>query len=101
MPFSPDERPPNRGRLESASGSSETVVDREGLVVVAEQNDHGALTLRDPETRETYHVVRYASPELRERAEHLKRGASVDLRLSRVGSRANAWRADRLFIASG
>jgi len=66
--------------------------------VVAEQNAHGAMSLRDCETNATYTVVAYASPAVRETARSLERDAVVEGRLVRVGCRANAWRVQDLAV---
>ena len=65
---------------------------------MAEQNAHGAMTLRDCETNAAYHVVEYASPALREAANSLQRGTVVEGQLARVGCRANAWRVQELAV---
>lgn len=64
--------------------------------MVYEQNQHGALTVRDDATAATYHIVRYADPEVENEAIDLERNASVELSLSPVGCRANVWQLERL-----
>lgn len=64
--------------------------------VLYEQNVHGAMTMRNPETGATFHIVAYGSPELRAEAERLEAGAKVELRVSRVGDRGDLWRAEEL-----
>jgi len=66
--------------------------------VVAEQNAHGGMTLRDCETSAAYPVVEYASPSVRGTARSLERGTVVEGWLVRVGCRANAWRMLELTV---
>jgi hypothetical protein len=54
------------------------------------------MTVRDDDTAATYHIVRYPDPSVANKAINLTRNASVELSLSSVGYRANAWQVDRL-----
>jgi hypothetical protein len=63
--------------------------------IEAEMNKHGAIVLRDRDRGATYHVVDYASG-VRDRVADLPAGSTVRLDLSRVGSRSNVWRANRI-----
>ena len=65
--------------------------------VAFEQNECGAMTIIDPDTNATYHLVEYSSPTLRNRASQLPRDATVEVRLSRAGFRANVWRAEAIY----
>jgi hypothetical protein len=100
-PYPEDDRSPGHGDARRTPPRSGTVTGRTTFVVVAEQNEHGALTIEDPETYATYHVVDYASPRLRDRAGRLERGTTVGLSLSRAGYRANAWRVEELSVRVG
>lgn len=70
-------------------------------IVLYEQNFHGAMTMRNPETHATFHIVDYASPELRAEAKRLEPGTKIDLRVSRTGDRGNLWRAEELSDRTG
>lgn len=65
-------------------------------VVVYEQNDRGAMTLRNDETNATYQVVGYATPELQAAAGRLDSGTTVEVDMVRIGCRANVWLVRRL-----
>jgi hypothetical protein len=60
-------------------------------------NDHGALTVRAAETHATYHVVEFADSRLRERLARFDAGNTIQLSLTRTGTRANVWRADGVY----
>lgn len=63
------------------------------VVVQRPMNDHGTMTVELCDANETRHICEYATPELRRRLAALSTGAKVLLRMSRVGVRANVWRA--------
>jgi len=67
-------------------------------VVVHEQNDRGAVTLRDCRTNATYQVVGYADPDLRSAAGRLESGTTVEVDLVRIGCRANVWLVRHLTV---
>ncbi|MFB6090400.1 MAG: hypothetical protein ABEJ97_05010 [Halobellus sp.] len=56
-------------------------------------NDYGAMTVEVCETNETRHVCEYATPELKRQLASLPTGATRSLTMSRIGVRANVWRA--------
>jgi hypothetical protein len=56
-------------------------------------NDHGTMTVELCDTNETRHVCEYATPELGRRLASLPSGAELRLAMSRIGVRANVWRA--------
>jgi hypothetical protein len=59
-------------------------------------NDHGAMTVETEETNEVRHLVDYGSDHVRSVLAALPAGATVPVRMTRVGSRSNAWRASGL-----
>ncbi len=63
--------------------------------VVAEMNTHDAMTLVDPETNETVHIVGYEETELKRELAALGVGETTTLQLERAGVRANVWYARR------
>ncbi|WP_246403807.1 hypothetical protein [Halobellus ruber] len=63
------------------------------VVVRRRMNDHGTLTVEVGATNETRHVCAYATPELRRRLASLQAGTELPLSMSRIGVRANVWRA--------
>jgi hypothetical protein len=63
------------------------------VVVRRPMNDHGTLTVELGATNETRHVCAYATPELRRRLASLQAGTELLLSMSRIGVRANVWRA--------
>ena len=63
------------------------------VVVRRPMNDHGTVTVELPATNETRHVCEYATPDLRRRLAALPPGGEILVSLSRVGGRANVWRA--------
>lgn len=63
-------------------------------------NDHEAMTVVDPSTRGTFHVVAYGDRGLRRELAARAEGESVDLALDRAGVRANVWQARRADDAS-
>jgi len=58
-------------------------------------NAHETMTVVDPSTQGTFHVVAYDDSGLRRELAALEAGDSVDLRLDRAGIRANVWQARR------
>jgi hypothetical protein len=56
-------------------------------------NDHGTLTVELAETNETRYIVDYESDRVREALGALPTGTTIPIRMSRVGSRSNVWRA--------
>jgi hypothetical protein len=56
-------------------------------------NDHGTMTVETLETNECRHLVDYASERVRSVLSGLPAGTTIPVRMSRVGSRSNAWRA--------
>lgn len=63
--------------------------------IIVAMNAHGALTVVDPSTQSTFHVVSYGDPELCRELAALDAGDTVELRLDRAGVRANVWQARR------
>lgn len=59
-------------------------------------NDHGAMTVEVEQTSETRHLVDYASDRVRAVLADLPVGATIPVRMSRVGARSNVWRANEL-----
>lgn len=55
-------------------------------------NDHGTMTVETLETNECRHLVDYASDRIRAVLSGLPAGTTVPVRMTRVGSRSNAWR---------
>ncbi|ERH00891.1 MAG: hypothetical protein J07HN6_02520 [Halonotius sp. J07HN6] len=53
---------------------------------------HGALTLPETDGSKTFHVVEYASAEIRQTLSDLEEGTSVRVGLTRVGSRGDTWK---------
>ena len=62
-------------------------------VVRRPMNDHDTMTLEVCETNETRHVCEYATPELKRQLEAVPADTTIPLAMSRVGIRANVWRA--------
>jgi hypothetical protein len=58
-------------------------------------NNYEAMTVVDPTTNGTFHVVAYDDSGLRRELAALDAGESVDLALDRAGVRANVWQASR------
>jgi len=58
-------------------------------------NNHEAMTVIDPSTGRTFHVVEYDTGGLQRELAALDVGDSVDLTLDRAGVRANVWQACR------
>jgi len=63
--------------------------------IVGEMNTHEAMTIVDPSTQRTFHIVAYDDSGLRRELAALDVGDSVDLALDRAGVRANVWQARR------
>jgi len=63
------------------------------VVVRRPMNDHGTLTVELDATNETRHVCAYATTALRRRLASLSAGTELLLAMSRIGIRANVWRA--------
>jgi hypothetical protein len=59
-------------------------------------NDHGAITVETEETNEVRHLVDYDSDRVRSVLADLPAGTTVPVRMTRVGSRSNAWRVSDL-----
>jgi hypothetical protein len=55
-------------------------------------NDHGTMTVETLETNECRHLVDYASERIRGVLSGLPAGTTIPVRMTRVGSRSNAWR---------
>jgi hypothetical protein len=66
------------------------------VVIRRAMNDHGAMTVETEETNEVRHLVDYGSDHVRSVLAALPAGATVPVRMTRVGSRSNAWRASGL-----
>jgi ABC-type hemin transport system ATPase subunit len=64
------------------------------FTVVESMNAHDAVTVRSDGTNATYHLVAYADESTHREVSSLSAGESARLSLSRVGDRANVWRAD-------
>lgn len=64
------------------------------FTVVESMNAHDAATVRAEGTNATYHLVAYADESTHREVSSLSAGESARLSLSRVGDRANVWRAD-------
>ena len=64
------------------------------FTVVESMNAHDAVTVRSDGTNATYHLVAYADESTHQEVSSLSAGESARLSLSRVGDRANVWRAD-------
>ncbi|MCL9817120.1 hypothetical protein [Natronocalculus amylovorans] len=62
--------------------------------VLAEQNNHGALTVEHPNDNATFHVVSYANEGVKRAAQSLQPGSTVEMTLSRAGVRSNVWQAE-------
>jgi hypothetical protein len=54
------------------------------------------MTIRDTTTATNYHVIDYASDELREALSRLWARETTIVRLSRTGRRANVWRVEAM-----
>ena len=61
--------------------------------VARSMNDHGAMTVEEPETNACYQIVEYASPRLRRYLDRFSRGEVLSLELERIETRGNCWRA--------
>jgi hypothetical protein len=62
------------------------------VTVVRSMNDHGAMTVEATETNDTRHIVEYADEDVEETLAQLPQGATVPLKLERIGGRGNCWR---------
>jgi len=69
--------------------------DTRSYKIVDSMNAHETMTVVDPTTQGTFHVVAYDDGELRRELAALEAGDSVDLTLDRAGIRANVWQARR------
>lgn len=74
--------------------SAEPITGSDMFTVVESMNAHGAVTVRSDGTNATYHLVAYADESIHQEVSSLSTGESTRLSLSRVGDRANVWRAD-------
>jgi hypothetical protein len=59
-------------------------------------NEHGGMTVELEGTNETRHLVAYASDRVRRVLGSLPEGTTLPVRMTRVGARANVWRAEAL-----
>lgn len=66
------------------------------VVIRRAMNDHGAITVETEETNEVRHLVDYDSDRVRSVLADLPAGTTVPVRMTRVGSRSNAWRVSDL-----
>lgn len=66
------------------------------VVVRQPMNDHRTMTVEVEETRETRHLVDYATGDLRRTLAALPPGTTVPVSLSRAGARSNVWRVEAL-----
>lgn len=83
------EKRPKPNEMSADSSSSPDL-----FTVVESMNAHGAVTVRANRTNATYHLVAYADESTHREVSSLSAGDSARLSLSRVGDRANVWRAD-------
>jgi len=60
-------------------------------VVLRVQNDHGAMTVRDPSRNSTFHVVECDDEAFEDVLDELDRADVVRLDIRRIGCRGNAW----------
>ena len=74
--------------------------DGELVAIRRRMNDHGTMTVEVVASNETRHLVRYGTAQLRETLAALPSGSSVPLRMEKVGTRANVWRASELCAES-
>jgi len=65
----------------------------ERVAVRRSMNDHGTMTVERCDTNQTRHICAYATPDLRRRLASLPAGTELRLAMSRIGVRANVWRA--------
>lgn len=63
--------------------------------VVSEMNEHGGMTVVNPNVNSTYQIVEYDDSSLRRELASRDVGESITLALDRAGVRANVWRAVR------
>lgn len=63
--------------------------------VIDEMNANNAINLLNPSANRVFQVVAYADDSLRDELATLPAGKLVELKLERVGGRANVWRAHR------
>jgi hypothetical protein len=63
--------------------------------VIDEMNTNDAMNLLNPSANRVFQVVDYEDTELREELATLPAGKLVELKLDRIGGRANVWRARR------
>lgn len=69
------------------------------VIVRRRMNEHGAMTVELVSENATRHIVEYDDPELRRTLASLPRGATVPVRMERVGARSNVWRATAIATA--
>lgn len=67
----------------------------DSYTITGKMNEHDAMTVVDPSTQRTFHLVAYDDGGLRRELAALDVGDSVDLALDRAGVRANVWQACR------
>jgi len=60
-------------------------------VVLRVQNDHGAMTVRDPSRNSTFHVVECEDEAFEDVLDELDRADVVRLDIRRIGCRGDAW----------
>ncbi|MFC7042590.1 hypothetical protein [Halonotius sp. GCM10025705] len=63
--------------------------------VIDEMNTNDAINLLNPSANRVFQVVAYEDDALRKELATLPAGKLVELKLDRVGARANVWRARR------
>ena len=63
--------------------------------VIDEMNTNDAMNLLNPSANRVFQVVDYEDTKLREELATLPAGKLVELKLDRIGGRANVWRARR------
>lgn len=64
--------------------------------VTKTMTSHGGMTVMDPATYSTYHLVGYDGDGLEEKLASRSVGDSVKLELETAGVRGNVWRASRV-----
>lgn len=63
------------------------------VVVRRSMNDHGTMTVEVERTKETRYLVDYASDRIRSVLSALPAGTEIPVQMTRVGGRANVWKA--------
>jgi len=61
--------------------------------VLREMNNNNAINVLAPSANRVYQIVDYEDSRIREELSTLAAGKLVELKLDRVGKRANVWRA--------